>query len=190
MAVEVFEVGWPCHLMGSKIPRREADAAGVERRSKRLKIGRGRRRLFANRSVGRFSLVLRLRHFHIHRATVLFDPQRRVRARWQRSSSPTRGPCMRILPSGPVESSVGSRLASNLSCRQAAFLVACAHVTSRTTTADLFTWYCLRRGWFRSRADSDCPGARKRTANGDRRPHQADSVPEANRAASIARLPL
>src|SRR5262249_10633862 len=64
--------------------------AGFERRSKRLKVGRGRRRSFANRSVGRFTFILRFRHFHIHRATVHL-----IRSggsgRGPRSVSPTRG---------------------------------------------------------------------------------------------------
>src|SRR5262249_44507107 len=58
-------------------------------------------------------------------------------------------------------------LARGLQARglQAAFLVACTRVTSRTITADLFTWYCLPRGWFTSPADSDfqAQGSGRRT---------------------------
>src|SRR5262245_14478265 len=115
-----------------------------------------------------------------------FDPQRRFRARATQRFADEGGPCMRILPSGPVESSIGSTLAS----WKQPFSLRARSATARTTTADLFTWCSPRRGWFTSRADSDGPGARKRTANAWRRPAQADTVPEANRAASIARLPL
>src|SRR5262249_19690738 len=62
-----------------------------------------------------------------------FDPQRRFRARaTQRfaDEGTTRGPCMRILPSGPVESSIGSTLAS----WKQPFSLRARSATARTTT--------------------------------------------------------
>src|SRR5262249_10148008 len=124
------------------------------------KVGKGRRRSFANGSAGRFTLVLCFRHFHIQ-VRRFYLIRSGGSGRGPRSVSPTRGPCMRILPSGPLESSVGSTLAS---WKQPLWLRA-RSATARTTTADLFTWYSPRRGWFTSLADSDGPPARKRTAN-------------------------
>src|SRR5262249_29746694 len=123
------------------------------------------------------------RHVHIHRATVHLIHSGGS-GRGPHSVLPTRGPCMRILPSGPVESRGGSTPAS----WKQPFSLRARSATARTTTADLFTWCSPRRGWFRSRADSDGPPARKQTANAWRRPAQGDTVPQANRAASIARL--
>src|SRR5260370_37482198 len=40
----------------------------------------GRRRSFANGSVGPVTLILCFRHFHVQRATVLFCPRRRPQA--------------------------------------------------------------------------------------------------------------
>jgi hypothetical protein len=55
--------------------------------------------LFGNTAVRRFSLVLRFWHFHIHRASVSFDLQRRFAAEGDGIQA-TSAARMRILPSG------------------------------------------------------------------------------------------
>ena len=88
--------------MGPQIPCPYADLARIERSPKRFEVGRGRPRLFANTGVGRFAFVLFLRHVHIHRAMACLDCSRD----WGTAAGLHMWP-MRILASGPLESSVG-----------------------------------------------------------------------------------
>src|SRR5262249_57964588 len=87
-----------------------------------------------------------------------FDPQRRFRARATRrfaDEGTTRGPCMRILPSGRVESSIGSTLAS----WKQPFSLRARSATAGATPANLFTWWSPPPRPVTHQSDNAGPGA-------------------------------
>jgi hypothetical protein len=105
--VEVFESGRPSHLMGSEVPRPHTDLTGIERRSKRFKLGGETCPVLGSTGVRRLPLVLRFWHFHIHRAQFYLILHRRFAVLGDCIQGTT-GSRMQILPSGPIVSGLRS----------------------------------------------------------------------------------